>query len=221
MPFEDPVTSLPADSIEGPIGSDQITEELTGKTITGSTIRTAATGKRLVMNPAGDLLMYSGASSETGYGELATAVGSDAGMQVGQLKLKPPTHGTYTPPTLFMAVGPVGEKQSRLGPLLMVEESTGNWAEFSGEFRPTRVNAGNIATGRVQIQPVANTDTSLTITGLWVEGAEFSAQVSANTINPGQINGVSASGITREGLTIWLNRTTTTATYVWWMLIGR
>jgi hypothetical protein len=84
------------------------------------------------------------------------------------------------------------------------------------------LNARNIAYGSVSITPsAANTPTNVTVGGLNVAGSTFRAFTGANSSVPGtSILGTSASTVSSTGLTVWLTRANTTATTVWWMLIG-
>ncbi|WP_327349652.1 hypothetical protein OG772_20430 [Streptomyces sp. NBC_01321] len=86
-----------------------------------------------------------------------------------------------------------------------------------------RLTAGNMAFGSVTITPsAANTPTSATVSGLHVAGTTFRAFVTANTTVPGTggVTGVGASSVSATGLTVWLNRAGTTATTVYWMMVG-
>jgi hypothetical protein len=80
----------------------------------------------------------------------------------------------------------------------------------------------NMAWGSVTITPsAANTPTSFTVTGLTVRGSTFIAQATAVTTVPGtQVTGVGVTSVSSTGLTIWLTRTNTTATIIYWMVIG-
>lgn len=84
------------------------------------------------------------------------------------------------------------------------------------------LRAGSIATGRVTITPVAaDTPTPATVTGLSVAGSSHHALATSISAVPGlRVTGVSASDISRSGLTIWLTRTNTNTTGVNWILIG-
>ena len=80
----------------------------------------------------------------------------------------------------------------------------------------------SMAWGSISITPsAANTPTSAVISGLNVLGSTFTAQVTPGTSVPGtQVTGVGATSVTGSGLTIWLTRTNTTATTVYWKVIG-
>ena len=83
--------------------------------------------------------------------------------------------------------------------------------------------ADNYRTGRVTITPSApNVPTSLTVTGLGMGGSgTVHAYATASTTVPGSsVTGVGISGASRDGVTIWVTRTNTTATNVEWQLIG-
>ncbi|MGW4205018.1 hypothetical protein [Streptomyces sp. NPDC004726] len=121
MPFRNPTTTLPADAIEGPIqGSQLAADAIDGKVITGSTVRTSATGRRIVMTPDGRLELWSGLPGETP-GVLEADLATDGEMSMGRVRLVAPTHGP-SPAELLMATGPTGDRQYRLGPLMMVED---------------------------------------------------------------------------------------------------
>ncbi|MBK3572178.1 hypothetical protein, partial [Streptomyces sp. MBT62] len=162
---------------------------LDGRVITGTLIRTAATGDRIELTPDGVLLLYSGATSETAPGDLTTGINSDGEMQLGYLQLRPPGHGTHDRPELVMTLGPTGEKFYTMGALRLVEDELGATATL---LAPTtivgdldvyedlavdgaaavagKLSAGNIRMGQVTITPVANTPTSVTVTGLGLAG---------------------------------------------------
>ncbi|MFJ8188078.1 hypothetical protein [Streptomyces sp. NPDC096105] len=134
VPFRNPTTTLPASAIEGEIqGSQLAADAIDGKLITGSTIRTAADGKRILLTPEGDIILFSGAASETAPGELVTGITSDGSeMQYGYLVLKPPTHGPHTPPEITLSVGPEGEQYHTLGPLNLMAEAGQGYATVTG-----------------------------------------------------------------------------------------
>ena len=84
------------------------------------------------------------------------------------------------------------------------------------------LSAGNIRVGSVTITPSApNTPTSAAVSFGPLDGAAFFGFVSANTAVPGTtVTGVGITGVTRTGATIWLTRTNTTATTVYYMVYG-
>ncbi|MDX2849283.1 hypothetical protein PV342_12590 [Streptomyces sp. PA03-3a] len=90
-------------------------------------------------------------------------------------------------------------------------------AQVAGVF-----TAGNMAFGSVNIVPsAANTPTSVMVSGLNVRGSTFRAYVTANTSVPGTtMLGVGATSASSTGLTVWLTRSNTSSTTVYWMVIG-
>jgi hypothetical protein len=87
--------------------------------------------------------------------------------------------------------------------------------------------AMNIAAGTVAITPsAANTPTSVTVSGLNVEGAFLRAFTSINNPAPGSTagnNGVTGTGysnLTSSGMTVWATRQSTTAVTVSWLIVG-
>ncbi|MEU6016961.1 hypothetical protein ABZ826_23800 [Streptomyces sp. NPDC047515] len=211
------------------IAADAITgKTITGGTITGSTVQTAATGKRLTMSPDGTLTLYSGRTGGETPGRLESGINADGDMQLGYLVLKPPTHGP-TPPEITLAVGPTGERNYRAGPLLMVEQGSSAFVNLLGNVNMTGradvagiFSAGNIAFGSANVATTTGSvPASALVSGLNVAGTTFRAFVTAASGVPGtQLLGVSANNQSSGGLTIWLNRTNTGNTTVWWLLIG-
>jgi hypothetical protein len=87
--------------------------------------------------------------------------------------------------------------------------------------------SSNIAYGSVLITPsAANSPISATVTGLNIAGSTFVAFTSPVTSRPGStgtpdgVTGTSTNGVSSTGLTVWLNRQSTTATTVNWLVIG-
>ncbi|MFK0106452.1 hypothetical protein [Streptomyces sp. NPDC091217] len=86
----------------------------------------------------------------------------------------------------------------------------------AGTFR-----ADNISVGTASITPVAGTPTSVTLSGGSISGTSFRGFVTPVTSLPGtQVLGVGCSNVSSAGMTIWLTRTNTTTTGVYWMIIG-
>ncbi|MEW2402121.1 hypothetical protein [Streptomyces sp. NPDC046862] len=77
-----------------------------------------------------------------------------------------------------------------------------------------------MATGSVSITPVANTPTSVTVSGLNLSGTVHRAFVTAQSAAPGTVVECSATSVTNTGLTIWVNRTNTTNTNIWYLVIA-
>lgn len=82
------------------------------------------------------------------------------------------------------------------------------------------MTATNIVTGSVSITPVANTPTSVNVTGLNLSGTVHRAFVTAQSAAPGTVVECSATAATATGLTIWVNRTNTTNTNIWYLVIA-
>lgn len=83
------------------------------------------------------------------------------------------------------------------------------------------LDAGNMAAGRVSITPTANTPSSMSVTGLDVKGSEHFGYATALSGVPGTtVQEVSVSGVSSTGITVWLYRTNTTTTSVYWQVIG-
>jgi hypothetical protein len=77
-------------------------------------------------------------------------------------------------------------------------------------------HASSIVTGRVSITPsAANVPTSLTVTGLNINGSSPRFVATASTQVPGtSVLGVGCSDVSTSSVTIWLTRTNTTATSI-------
>ena len=84
------------------------------------------------------------------------------------------------------------------------------------------LTAGNFAWGQVSITPTtANVPASVNVTGLNLQGTTFLGYAVAQTTVPGsQVTGASATNVTSTGLTVWVTRTSASATFVNWLVIG-
>jgi hypothetical protein len=82
------------------------------------------------------------------------------------------------------------------------------------------VTFGNWAWGSVDITPVANVPTSANVSGLSLQGnGTVVVQVTPYTAVPGTtVLGATANSISSSGMTVWLLRTNTTLTTVFWMM---
>ncbi|MGW5582789.1 hypothetical protein [Streptomyces sp. NPDC003857] len=80
----------------------------------------------------------------------------------------------------------------------------------------------NIAYGVVSITPsAANIPTSVPVSGLGLKGTNFYAQATASTSAVGtSVTGVGATNVSANGVTVWLTRSSTVATPVFWMVVG-
>ncbi|TXS55237.1 hypothetical protein [Streptomyces sp. t39] len=86
------------------------------------------------------------------------------------------------------------------------------------------LTAGSIAVGTTTVTPsAANIPTSFMVTGLNVRGSNLRAYVTAATAVPGGagVTGVGATNVTSGGFTLWVTRANTTATALYWMVIGQ
>ncbi|MER6092460.1 hypothetical protein [Streptomyces bluensis] len=82
------------------------------------------------------------------------------------------------------------------------------------------LTARNIVTGSVTITPVANTPTSVNVTGLNLPGTVHRAFLTAQSQVPGTVVECSATNVTSTGLTVWVNRTNNTSTNIWYLVIA-
>jgi hypothetical protein len=83
-----------------------------------------------------------------------------------------------------------------------------------------RIKAGNIANGQVKITPVANTPTSVAISGLRLKGAgQVIGLCTTQTSVPGtSVHETSVSSVSSTGMTLWIYRTNTEPTEVGWLM---
>lgn len=102
----------------------------------------------------------------------------------------------------------------------------GNIQQFPLFLTPFTVEVDAIFTatsrafGSVSITPsAANTPTSFVINGVGLSGTSFSGQATAETSVPGtQVTGVGVNNLSSNGMTVWLTRTNTTTTIVFWTM---
>ena len=83
--------------------------------------------------------------------------------------------------------------------------------------------ANNLVWGVDTITPSAsNTPTSLTINSLNLPGSSFYGLATASSSLPGTaVTGVGVTNVTSSSITLWLTRTNTTPTPVFWMATGQ
>ncbi|MFB7327130.1 hypothetical protein [Streptomyces sp. NPDC056190] len=80
----------------------------------------------------------------------------------------------------------------------------------------------NMEWGRVNITPVANVPTSVTVSGLNVRGKSFTGFATPVTTVPGTtLAGVGVSSVSGTSLIVWVTRANTAATTVGWAVYGR
>lgn len=92
----------------------------------------------------------------------------------------------------------------------------------AGDFVVTgAVDPANMSWGAVTITPVADTPTSTTVTGLALEGTgPVRAQANSHTTVPGStVKECGVSGLSPDGLKIWIYRTNTTDTHVHYLIM--
>ncbi|MCK7627241.1 hypothetical protein MUU72_29800 [Streptomyces sp. RS10V-4] len=237
---------------------------INGKVVTGATIRTADSGRRIVLNPSSDsepaLEIYSGSSSETAPGRVRASVldmgnwlqpevvlespavassRADVTLRspelngMGLVRLEPSDQLDGYAHITVKNGGPNGDSELTLygsrggnvggGSHSMVLKGTGiTWNSGTRQmtFSGGVLRAPNIVSGAVSITPTANTPTSVTVSGLSVAGTVFRAFVTANASVPGSVAECTATNVTANGLTVWINRSTTATTSVWYLIIG-
>jgi hypothetical protein len=215
MAFRNPLRSLPASAITGQItGSQLAPHALDNTTITGSVVETAASGNRVVMEAStrngqnvGEIDFYNDDVSAPGsIGAYGTADGTTPAL------MGTAPAGTATAPSWKLSYDPELPK-SRFD--VTADNS------YLGDTSVGVLAARNVVRGSITITPVANTPTSVTLSGLNVAGSTFRGFVTANSVVPGtQVTGVACSSVTSTGMVITLTRTNTTATIVYWEITG-
>ncbi|MET9479888.1 hypothetical protein [Streptomyces sp. NPDC006638] len=85
------------------------------------------------------------------------------------------------------------------------------------------LTARNISFGSIVITPsAANTPTTAAVTGLTLPGTTFIGVATAATAVPGtSVTGVGVTGVTSTGMNVWVSRTNTTNTTVYWMVMSK
>lgn len=222
--------AITADKIlAGSITADKISvDALDGRVITGSTVQTAATGKRVVLSPTGQIVVYSGASGESAPAALTSTVTLDGALQRGSLVLAGPTHSSYPAPEVELFVDQSGTRFWTLGPVQATRSDTYSATSLSGDLNvgadawiTGRVSAGNIKSGHGQFNPVANTPTPYNVTGLNVAGTDHRAIAGLVSSVPGTtVLGIATSDASSTGFTVWVTRTNTTLTKFDYIVIG-
>ncbi|NEC05062.1 hypothetical protein, partial [Streptomyces sp. SID7909] len=169
--------------------------------VTGATVQTAATGRRIVMTPSGTLELYSGLSAHSP-GVLEAGTVQTNGVD-GWARIKAPAPSGVTA-ELYMEAEAGGMKLWKLGPLTVVEDppptsvyaSTRAIVDGTAEVRGNAwvydtLTAGNIKTLHVTITPTAaNTPTSMTITGLGMPGVPRVSATATTTLPGTRVTGV-------------------------------
>jgi len=108
------------------------------------------------------------------------------------------------------------------GGIAELKSSSAGWSmKGDGTVEIASLQPGNMAWGSVLITPVANTPTSTTVSFGPLSGSEFVGFTTASTTVPGTtVTGTSITSISSTGATVWITRSNTTATTVFWIVIG-
>jgi hypothetical protein len=177
-----------------------------GKTVTGATLQTALSGRRIVLAPDGNLYFYTGSAIEFAPGRVQPN-GADTSLAMYgpktddildygiTLKLS----GTDTSATIDTDLTTVSGDLNLLGTL----------------------RAGNVASGRITITPVPNTPTSLVVSGLAMTTGNMRVMLTLVSQVPGTIvQGIGTSDVSPDGFTAWVTRTNNTPTQIDWFAWG-
>lgn len=247
---------------------------LDGQTITGSTIQTAASGQRVVLNSSNlraigsngatigmepnatypfiywtspDLSNQAVINVTGGASEANIGVNSGTFVDSGDLvsykwrtffgndfwvaERVNSSSGVANGGRLFMTktsaslgAGPGGARVALGTGTASVESGGGAVVSLSGaqDIRAQGIFRGdNINLGTVNITPVPNVPTSVTLTGGAINGTKFRGFATANSSKPGsEVTGVGCTTVTADGMVVWLTRTVATVTTVFWMIWG-
>lgn len=209
MAFRNPVRYLPADHIVGQIQGTQLAADaIDGKVITGATVQTAATGRRIVMAPDGATYYYTGAAGELDPGRIQPVGGAN------------PSIGLYGPRLDEME--DYGLELSEVGASTKALLSTDSFTVVGDQNVAGQLLAGNIKWGSVTITPVANTNTSTTVSGVGLaDGGSFRVWLCANSTAPGTITELTATGASSDGFTLWIYRNSASPVNVWWLMTSK
>ncbi|MFI5990297.1 hypothetical protein ACIBAC_00385 [Streptomyces sp. NPDC051362] len=205
---------------DGAITADKLdAAAINGKVITGATVQTAATGKRIILAPDGTVYFYSGDPTETAPAKLTADGGS-----YPSLSLEGPRRtGSSVGTAITMFTTPDGTAQYAIGQLRIEMLASGYYqmSLYDGRFDcdvidANKITSGNVKDGRVTITPSApNTPTSVTVTGLNLTGSNPRAIATPATTVPGtQVTGVGCTDTSTSSVTIWVTRTNTTNTTI-------
>lgn len=194
-----------AANVTGTLTGNQLSANaIDGKTITGARVRTSAGFPRIELAPDGNQYFY-------------TAAGQDPGRLIvdgsaGTLQITGPNGGGVDfGITLQKAFG------SSSTTIDTDEVDIIGNANIGGLF-----SAGNVAWGSVTVNPVVNTDTSVTVTGVGLINAPtYRVFLTVNGGSPGALHPVTATNASADGFTLWINRSSTVNTNVWWLMLAK
>jgi hypothetical protein len=94
----------------------------------------------------------------------------------------------------------------------------------NGDLRISgRIKAGNIAMGLVTITPVANTPTSVAVSGLSLKGTGTVVGLcsSVTSLPNTDVLESSVSSVSASGMTVWTYRDNTTGTKIGWLMFRK
>lgn len=209
MGFRNPVRSLPATRITGQLSGTQLkADAIDGKTITGATVQTAKTGRRIMLAPDGNTYWYTGATGEFAPGRIQSEGGSTPSLSLFGPRMDDIEDYGFK-------VRQVGAGTSAL---INTDTTTivGD-ATVAGEFA-----AGNMAWGSANITPVANTNTSLTVSGVGlIDAGSYRVFLTAFSGLPSVLKPPTANNASADGFTLWVNRADSNPMTIWWLMLAK
>lgn len=210
MAFRNPARWLPADRITGQISGSQLkADAIDGKVITGATVQTAASGRRIVLAPDGNTYWYTGTAGEFAPARIQTEAGANPSLSLFGPLMDSGTEDYGLKLTL-----------SGVDTSALINTNTTTVVgdmNVAGNFK-----AGNIAWGSVQITPVPDTDTSVTVTGVNLNNlGTYRVFLTVNSAFPSVLKAPTATGASADGFTLYINRSTNASTNVWWLMVAK
>ncbi|MEU1592764.1 hypothetical protein ABZ468_07860 [Streptomyces sp. NPDC005708] len=189
--------------VQGSITADK----LDANAITGKTVQSSANGHRIVLDPSGTLMFYTGSGIEFAPGRV-----EPNGSQTSLAVLGPKTDDIVDYGLTLRQVGAQTTATIDTDLTNIVGDLSAG-----GTF-----TAGNIASGRVSITPsAANTPASVTVTGLGLSGNNPRGLATANSVVVGtSVLGVGVSSVTNDSVTVWVTATNTAQRFVDWLVIA-
>jgi hypothetical protein len=194
---------------DGAVSADKVTADvIDGKTVTGATVRTAASGRRIVLAPDGNTYWYTGATGEFAPGRIQSEGGAT------------PALALYGPRMDDMEDYGIQLRETGASTTAVLNTDTTTVVgdmSVSGNF-----SAGNIAWGSVSVTPVANTNTSLTVTGLNLNSlGSYRVWLTINSAFPSVLKPATATAASSDGFTVTINRADTQPTNVWYLVLAK